>query len=64
MDVAISPDPRPGEREAIEAALRKLIRGDKLPPAYTSAWRRAGLEQVVADQAAARPRTSFGATRA
>jgi hypothetical protein len=63
MDLHITPEPPPEEREAIEAALRKLLRGPALPQAYTSAWRRAGIRDSI-DQAVARPRRSFGATRA
>ena len=65
MDVEITPDPEPLQRDAIEAALQKLLEARIEPAAYASAWRRAGLEEAVSPQAAdVRPRTSFGATRA
>ncbi len=64
MDVEITPEPGADEREAIEAALRRLIARGTLPAAYTSAWRKAGLREAVDAQAGARPRKSFGATRA
>ena len=65
MNVAITPDPEPQQRAAIEAALQTLLEGAGQPAVYASAWRRAGLADAVSDQAAdARPRTSFGATRA
>jgi hypothetical protein len=65
VDVELTPDPAPEEREAIEVALRKLIAGSAAPVSYQSAWRAAGIREAVEDQAAdARPRSSFGATRA
>ena len=64
MDVEITPRPDPDEREAIELALRRLVERGNLPAAYTSAWRNAGLCESVEGQAGARPRSSFGATRA
>jgi hypothetical protein len=66
MDVQITPEPGPEEREAIEAALRRLIGRGSAPAAYGSAWRKAGLREAVEPepQAGARPRRSFGATRA
>jgi hypothetical protein len=64
MDVEITPRPEPEQRAAIELALRRLIGRGKVPPAYTSAWRQAGIREAVEAQAGARPRSSFGATRA
>ena len=64
MDVEISPQPGPNEREAIELALRRLIGRGALPAAYASAWRKAGLRDALEPYAGARPRRSFGATRA
>jgi len=64
MDVEIKPEPPPDEREAIEVALRRLIGHGTLPAAYASAWRKAGLRDALEPYAAARPRKSFGATRA
>jgi hypothetical protein len=65
VDLEIEPQPSPEEREAIEVALRRLIEGPSLPPAYRSAWRAEGIREAVEDQAAeAGPRSNFGATRA
>ena len=64
MDVEIKPEPSPGEREAIEAALRRLIGRGIQPATYTSAWRTTGLQESLEPYAGARPRKSFGATRA
>jgi hypothetical protein len=68
MDVQITPEPGPEEREAIEAALRRLNGRGPTPAAYDSAWRKAALREAVEPepdlQAGARPRRSFGATRA
>jgi hypothetical protein len=64
MDVKITPKPEPEEREAIELALRRLIGRGPLPAAYASAWRKAGLRDALEPYAGARPRRSFGATRA
>jgi hypothetical protein len=60
----ITPEPTVEEREAIETALRTLLAGNSLPPAYASAWRKAALREAIEDQAVARPRKSRGATRA
>ena len=62
MDVEIRPEPEPEERQAIEAALRRLIRGGAPPAAYTSA----GGDRARRDSEpyAARPRKQLGATRA
>jgi hypothetical protein len=64
MDMEIKPEPAAEERAAIEVALRRLRARIATPPAYTSAWRKAGLREAVEAQAVARPRRSFGATRA
>ena len=64
MEFEIEPTPTPREREAIEATLRRLIARGTLPAAYASAWRKAGLRDAVEPYAGARPRKSFGATRA
>jgi hypothetical protein len=64
MDVEIKPEPAPDEREAIEAALRRLMGRGIQPAAYTSAWRKTGVRESVEPYAGARPRKSFGATRA
>ena len=64
MEFEIEPTPTPRERQAIEAALRRLMGRGAQPAAYTSAWRKAGLREAVEPYAGARPRKSFGATRA
>ncbi len=64
MEIELKPEPGPKEREAIELALQRIMARGSLPPAYTSAWRQAGVRAAVENQAAARPRKSFGATRA
>jgi hypothetical protein len=64
VNVEITPEPEPEERRVIEAALQKLIEGSSPPAVYRSAWREAGIREAVEDQAVARPRNSFGATRA
>jgi hypothetical protein len=64
MEVEIKPEPAPDEREAIEAALRRLIGCGTQPAAYTSAWRTAGVRESLEPYAGARPRKSFGAARA
>ena len=60
MDAAVAPEPPPGEREALLAALEHR---DEPPSPYDSAWRRAGLE-LEADAYVAAPRNSRGAPRA
>ncbi len=49
MDVDITPDPTPEEREAIVRALERLLAHgpNELPAAYRSAWRNAGLRENV-----------------
>jgi hypothetical protein len=64
MNVVIRPEPLDPERKAIEAALAALLGPRTLPPQYSSEWRQVGLREAVGAQAVARPRTSFGATRA
>jgi hypothetical protein len=68
VDAEIRPEPTPEEREAIEHALERLLAGPELPPAYTSAWREAGIAENIefgkTAYATARPRNSPGATRA
>jgi hypothetical protein len=68
VEVVIEPEPEPDEQKALTLALARLLEGETLPPAYRSAWRRAGID-VNADPelpgyATARPRSSPGATRA
>jgi hypothetical protein len=44
VELEITPAPDEAEREAIAAALAEQA---ELPPAYVSAWRRAGLTEVL-----------------
>ena len=65
VEFEIRPEPKPREREAVVAALERLLAGVRTPPAYRSRWRDAGLrENAPAAYATARPRRSPGATRA
>ena len=68
MELEIRPEPGPRGREAIAAALARLLSRDALPAAYRSCWREAGIaENIEAGKTAyatARPRSSPGATRA
>lgn len=66
MPFEITPEPSPEEREALDAALERLLAGEATPPAYASAWREAGIRENVdgGDYATARPRRSPGASRA
>jgi hypothetical protein len=65
MEFEIRPEPSPEEREAVVAALERLLARDPVPAAYRSRWRdEAVRENVDADYATARPRSSPGATRA
>ncbi len=45
MEVEITPEPTPEEREALIAALERLLEAQAEPEAYRSAWWRAGLEE-------------------
>ena len=49
MDVRITPEPTPEEREALLTGLARLLAGDAPaePPAYGSAWRLAALREGV-----------------
>lgn len=69
MDIeAVPPLAAPGQRALIEALERAGVRLDPAPAAYESAWRAAGLRDVVeADELedyAPSPRSTRGATRA
>jgi hypothetical protein len=55
MDVEISPEPEPPEREALEVALERLLEDRFAAPGaapYASAWRLAGLRENVQDAGA------------
>jgi hypothetical protein len=50
MDLEISPEPEPPEREAIAAAVEQLLEDDFSAPgaaSYRSAWRLAGIRENV-----------------
>ena len=68
MDVEIRPQPSPEERSALLAALERLLAEPELPAAYRSRWRELGIREnagsEIGYEAAARPRSSPGATRA
>ena len=49
MDFEITPKPSPAEREALAAALQKLLSGEVVPRAYLSAWRNAGIRENAGD---------------
>jgi hypothetical protein len=43
VDFIVTPDPGPREREAVAAALERLLVAGELPAAYRSGWRQAGV---------------------
>jgi hypothetical protein len=47
MDVEITPEPTPGEREALVRGLERLLAGRRTvePPSYRSPWRRAAIRE-------------------
>ena len=65
MKLEITPEPPPGEREAVAKALAQLLAPRKDP---RSAWWREGVRASVSGEAGAyagwRPRKRRGATRA
>jgi hypothetical protein len=67
VDLEISPEPSPVEREALTIALQRLLAGQVLPQAYASGWRTVGIRENLdaeEDYATARPRSTPGARRA
>jgi hypothetical protein len=62
VDVAITPQPPPEDREALVAGLERLVLqvGPALPEQYRSAWRRIGLVEAPGAEAA----DAFGPRRA
>jgi hypothetical protein len=65
MEFKLEPEPAPEEREVVTIALKRLLGGERVPPAHRSAWRRLGVIENLGDcYATARPRSSPGATRA
>lgn len=51
MEPQIRPAPEPEERAAILAALERLLHDERVPSAYRSAWREAGVRENVDDAA-------------
>jgi hypothetical protein len=51
MEPQIRPIPEPEERAAILAALERLLPDERVPAAYRSAWREAGVRENVDDAA-------------
>ena len=68
MNIEITPEPSPEERQALLASLERLLAAPEPPAAYRSGWRERGiLENVLSDdgyETVARPRSSPGAKRA
>ena len=67
VEFEFRPEPSEVEREAVSAALERLLAGEADPSAYRSAWRAAGVRDnidVEPVQAIPGPRRSRGATRA
>ena len=60
MDYEIRPEPTPAEREALIAALERLLAYEgglpEVPAAYRSKWRQAGLRESVGDEGGSEPR--------
>jgi hypothetical protein len=49
VELEISPEPSPEERQALLQALAALLVRDPRPAAYRSAWRELGLRENVED---------------
>ena len=71
MELEVAPPLPPSEQQALaEALARAGVELDGPPPAYASAWRRAGLVEATGNGAeqpedyALSPRSTRGATRA
>lgn len=66
MDVRITPEP--DDRDAVLAAVQALLARDRVPAAYRSGWREAGIRENLdyeQDQGATGlPRSTPGAIRA
>ena len=45
MEFSIRPEPNPEEQDAVALALERLFAADKLPLAYRSRWRAAGVAE-------------------
>ena len=68
MELEITPEPTPPEREALLRGLERLLAAGREPPLpapYRSGWRDAGVREATAvDYATARPRSTRGANLA
>jgi hypothetical protein len=51
MELIVVPEPGPGEREAVELALARLLDGSDSRPAIRGAWWEAGIAENVDDDA-------------
>jgi hypothetical protein len=49
VDLLVSPEPDPEEREALALALERLLPAADVPQAYTSRWRSAGIAENLGD---------------
>ena len=59
MDYEIRPEPTPMERDALIAALERMLAREggapQLPPAYRSEWRKVGLQENVEGRSEGEP---------
>jgi hypothetical protein len=66
VDVRITPEP--DDRDAVLAAVQALVARDRLPAAYRSGWRQAGIRENLGCErsqgATGLPRSTPGAMRA
>ena len=66
MDVRITPEP--DDRDAVLAAVQGLLARDRVPTAYRSGWREAGIRENLGDEQpqgeTGLPRSRPGAMRA
>jgi hypothetical protein len=66
VDVRITPEP--DHRDAVLAAVQALLAHDRVPAAYRSGWREAGIRENLGEElaqgATGLPRSTPGAMRA
>jgi hypothetical protein len=55
MELVLTPEPTPEEREAVAAAFERLLAGADVPAAYRSGWRKAGILENVDGEAPGTP---------
>jgi hypothetical protein len=48
-EIQIDPEPEPTEREVVTLALARLLTGERVPTAYLSPWRQAGIAENLTD---------------